>query len=41
MRLLIDNINNGRWYNDYGGTYFTTIKRAMVYELEAYGPDNQ
>ena len=48
MRLVIMNVNNGRWYGDYAaypngsaqGIHATPM-RAMLYELEAYGPAAQ
>ncbi len=49
VRLIIDNVNNGRWYDDYSSytdynnagqlrQVYGSPLRAMVYELEAYGP---
>ena len=48
MRLVIGAVNNGRWYDDYnaysnGGALPIqgSPKRAMIYELEAYGLSGQ
>ena len=53
-RIVITNINNGRWYDDFtaytqdNGTGSQVLRpasgspaRAMLYELEAYGPAGQ